>query len=484
MANKNDLIEEIVGMAEVGIGMAKEKVLARITFPKRWSDRPTVVLNPTSEQFQGLAYMGGRELSLVLKLGPEDQQTLIETDGLWILRSNQTHWSDEVRDCRIEAKINGIWRKKFWPIKNDDPAKKTDVRFWISPNNSLHGFRGIESDFRGNRKVEIYGQQTIQLSTGATLSFRKNYYWWSEEGIEAATNYVLVADSDIDMPISEFLDGVGNTLEDLNYFLLIVSIATRTRTACYGWDASSENGLCSRYLPDISIPTGYSEPSLNDGLIKCSDLEEFYRLAYPALIRSAYKESIAAAIYALVPPKERFLESEFISIFSSLEHILLTFRRAEKLEYALSTEEFTALKNCIEKTIKEKVSEKSSREKIKAKILDLNRVPVSYAYEKFIEKIEIEISDLWPVFNRKDGVNLYQLRNWLSHGEPIPDSVRDQMWIANSHLRWTVERIALKLLGWSSEKSEVSPKFLKTHAAAMRDYVSARSTMSKIMINS
>lgn len=484
MANRNDLIEEIAGMAEVGIGTAKEKVLARIVFPKRWSDRPTVVLNPTPEQFLGLAYMGGRELSLTLRLGPEGQQTLIETDALWILRSNQTYWSDEVRDCRIEAKPNGIWKKIFRPITSNAPSKKTEIRFWISPNNSLHGFGCVESDFRGNRIVENFGQKIVLLSSGAALSFRKNYYWWSEEGVEAATNYVLVADAVMDVPISDFLDSVADILEDIKYFLLVVSFATRTRTACYGWDASSESELCSRYLPDISIPTGYSEPSFNDGLIDPSNRESFYNLAYSELIRSEYKESIVAAIFALTPLKERILESDFISVFSAIEQILLTFRRAEALEFALAKEEWTALKAAIEKTIKEKIPEKSSREKVKAKISDLNRVPVSYAYEKFIGKMEIDTSDLWPVFNRKDGVSLYQLRNWLSHGEPIPDSVRDQMWIANSHLRWTLERIVLKLLGWSSEESEISTAFLKTHAVAMRDYMSARGAMSKTMVDS
>jgi hypothetical protein len=405
-SKKNDLVEEIVGMAEIGVGEAMEKVLARITFPKRWSDRPTVVLNPTPEQFRALSYMGGRQLSFVLRLGSEEQQTTIETDGLWILRSNQTYWSEEVQECRIEAEANGVWKKRFRAKSNGSYGRKTNVRFWISPNKALHGFGGIEMDFNGNRVMEAHGHKKIDLSAGLTLTFCKNYYWWSEEGIESATNYVLVANADLDMPSSEFFDKEDGILKDLQLFLLVVSLATRTRTACYGWDVSADDGWYTRYLPDVSIPTGYSEPSFNDGLIGISDFESFYRRAYMAFVASKYKDSIVAAIYALTPLRERFLESDFIAVFSALEQVLLIFRRAEGIEYALPEEEWKHLRGRLEKVVKETVSEKDSREKIKAKMLDLNRVPLSYAYNKFIEEIRVDVSDLWPVFNRENGVTL------------------------------------------------------------------------------
>lgn len=355
------------------------------------------------------------------------------------------------------------------------------VRFWLSPNRYLHPHAVITNDHKGNRVVKVLNSLEAKLVDGHKLTFAKAYFWWGSDESEASADFNLVATYSTSESLEEFASTSESVIAELDNYLLVVSLATRARTKCFGWDASAGSEIWSRYLPDVSIPTGYSRPSLNDGLIDRSDHLEFFQKAYQSLSVSPYKDALRSAAFALTPISPRVLESDFIALFSSLEEILLLYRRRSDLEFAMSPDQWRETKPNLKKAIKTLVDDKIARGRLYRKLDELNRVSLAESYADFIRHVRVDVSDLWPVFDCSGGVSLYQLRNWLSHGERLPLAAQENLWVALEHLCWTLERIVLVLLEWSVERSEVRARLLRTYATAMASLSSAREEISRAM---
>jgi hypothetical protein len=93
------------------------------------------------------------------------------------------------------------------------------------------------------------------------------------------------------------------------------------------------------------------------------------------------------------------------------------------------------------------------------------RVPLRDAFKAFAAEHGLELSDLWPAFEHK--VSLVNIRNKLVHGDFETDRQFGSLIVAASHLRWTLERMALAVFVWPVVESEVAPQFLAAGASAM-----------------
>jgi hypothetical protein len=261
-------------------------------------------------------------------------------------------------------------------------------------------------------------------------------------------------------------------------FLLIVSLASRTRTACIGWEAIDSRCITSYYRGEFAFPTGDSEPSYHDGLVRGNDFRDFVTTVYGTFRTQPDRDPIRGAIHALVPGKRHSLERTFLSLFAALEMLLLDFRRRNGLEFIMSEEEWKVLKASCRKFIKEQTRatiDKCRRSLIYSKLDELNRVPLRVVLEAFCRQYRIELADLWPLFAEAKGkIGLTDIRNMIIHGEPLGDRYMDALWVATEHLKWTVERIVVGLLNWPAERTEVSPIFLRSVAQPMIELATVR----------
>jgi len=85
----------------------------------------------------------------------------------------------------------------------------------------------------------------------------------------------------------------------------------------------------------------------------------------------------------------------------------------------------------------------------------LNRVPLQYAFKKFLEEKNIELNDLWPFSDEKSDCSLTEIRNRLVHGYGLNESFIDSFGTALKNLEYYAKRLLLISLGWDFDKSKL-----------------------------
>ncbi|MCI5163735.1 MAG: hypothetical protein D3917_17310 [Candidatus Electrothrix sp. AX5] len=95
------------------------------------------------------------------------------------------------------------------------------------------------------------------------------------------------------------------------------------------------------------------------------------------------------------------------------------------------------------------------------KIPELNRASFPCAFDSFCEHYKQDLTDMWPVVNKEDGITLSEIRNKLIHGDPFTLIQESCLLSAMIQLKWIAERMILSVLGWPIEKSQVSKEVFK-----------------------
>jgi hypothetical protein len=75
------------------------------------------------------------------------------------------------------------------------------------------------------------------------------------------------------------------------------------------------------------------------------------------------------------------------------------------------------------------------------------------------------------------------IRNKLTHGDKFPNEFNNALSVAKENLRFMLERILIKILGYSVDKTEVAPAFLKDNLEAMRIMPEEQLIISKFCNN-
>jgi hypothetical protein len=332
---------------------------------------------------------------------------------------------------------------------------------------------GKTSHYTGNIEFKRVHQLTFPLSERVTITL-DNYFKEKNIGETESKQWsYLVACTELDLPSPNGLTCQAEIIETLDAFLLIASLGSRTRTGWLGWQSSNHEILSEFYRGNFIFPTGESEPSFDQGLVWLKDFHDFLSVCYPTFLKHPNKKSVQKAIISVVPGRRKVMEESFLSMFAGLESLLLDFRKRENLEFVMpEADKWGAMKKRIKsdisKTIKTEMT-KDQRCYIYNKLEELNRIPLQVAYNKFCDFYNVDLSDLWPLFGNNDIIGLSEIRNRLIHGDQSLMQFHDSLWVAEESLRFMLERILVKILGWRVDKTEVSEIFLRTHSTALKE---------------
>lgn len=340
----------------------------------------------------------------------------------------------------------------------------------------------------GSIKVEKSHHLEIAFYENEKLILDKDYKTRKTEGKERLQWSYLVAKIHISDPTFSIEQINELFLSKVDDFLLIASLATSIRTACIGWEASKGKTSISYYRGSLTFPTGMKQEILDQGLIPKRDLQEFISHSYDAFLHYENKAVLRGAIYSLVPGNERSLETSFLSLFAGLEMLLLDYRRGKNLEFNIEPDLWKNVKQKIQKEFKKVCKENggleiagNQRKNIYEKLDELNRISLRTVWEDFCQTYKVEVKDLWPLFTQDGIVGLSNIRNWLIHGEPIPEDCFGALMIACENLKWILERVIVTLLGWEVSRTEVDPQFLKRYAdALLNDMSNEQKQITKI----
>jgi hypothetical protein len=330
-----------------------------------------------------------------------------------------------------------------------------ELMFYISDSNSLSPKVVPNIDCHGN--VEIKKSKFIEFETscGKEIKFDQYYYSDLSDGvIELRPYLVATVKSKVDDAVS--LEGDSSNYIDLIESVLhLVSFVEGRRVSWGAW-SYEKNKTTVRYIRGNTLSSGEETRSSNDGLIDAINLSEFLGHVFDNFHSTQYKKAITGAIGALNSAKTMPIETYFMSLFQSLESIILTYRKNNGAEYILNKKDWSSVKRKIEKTIKKIEGVNvcpSDRNRLYCKLNELNRIPLQDAFNEFSENTYFSPSSPWPLFKSGDVVGLVWIRNMLAHGNYFPNELLKPLFVAGECLKLTLQELIFKVLGWELSNS-------------------------------
>ncbi len=446
-----------------------EKLRCKFYLPKKTKDRVSIILLPPPEQalFVERAFSKFWKFSILAER-KELNGTLLRLVAKNVYSTNITSqaygrnlfeaiWSAEPTDLRIEHIL-------------DYDISPTECRFWITPSINLTPSQVISSSYTGEVKVTSVRTKKFILSNGLSLDFKTHYkYHKNDDGDNVTTGY-LVAESDLwnEPKGSNKID--TKLLRQLDDFLLISSFAARQRSVCIGWEVFDSIGNTRFYRGDISIPEFDTKHSVDDGLIKPSYYDDFLEIPYQKFVNEPYVDLLRDSIRGVLPHKGLTAEARFTGLFSALETLVLLFRRQHNLEFIFSqkdeADQWKKVKEKMRGWIKEQPllagKEKTEKRKlIYENFSALDRISFAYAFNKYCEYYNVDLSDLWSLSGGGEkNWSLTTIRNKIVHGDEFADYKSGALIVASFHLKWILERLLLAYFEWDLSKSYVNKGFL------------------------
>ena len=457
-------------------GIEIPHVLCKIFLPERITDKPSIIFKPTKEQYSKItrSYFGSFEAQLI---GYDKKVNVsISSPNVYFSDMETKHWGPDFSESTLKGEPQHLKVVKYLGTEHD--VKNTQFTFWLTPNSMLNPVTTHSFHYTGDTECKRLHRLIFPLTDDYSLTFDIHYKNKKINNEDSLSWSYLVCISEIGISAMD-VDSVINTiLPAIDKFLLIASFGSRTRTACVGWSAYDHSTTTTYYRGDYSFPTGESEPSFDQGLVWKKNFDDYLKICFPAFQRFFDQEALLKAIMSVVPGRKKVIEESFLSIFAGLESLILAYRKEYNLEYVIpAKQEWKTVKKSISDNISQISEQQLSRKQknyMKGKLNELNRISLRKAYKKFCKHYDIDLSDLWPLFGDEKPIGLSEIRNKLIHGETFTDDLSNALSIANENLKFMLERVLIKILGYPVEKTEVSPVFLKKHSVALKEMKSAQ----------
>ena len=455
-------------------------VPCKVYLPERIQEKPYVILKPAKEDATRIMASHKGALRATVYGFDKDTELTIEAPEVYFSGSSTKYWGDGISDSTIPGDPQDLHVIRH--LKANEHIQRTQIVFWISPNQFLTPFMSSSSSYTGDLRYERVRNVEFVIKNEVRLVFEKHFRSKTAENGDFIQWSFLVACAKLDFPADDFITVKKNVLPDIDDFLLIASFAARRRTACLGWTSSDKNSYATFYRGNYAFPDFDRDESLNNGLIDIQDFERFMQTCYPAFLGLENKLAIRNALYSAVPPQPRTLETTFLHVFAGIETLVLDFKRRKYLEFVVPQNDWPSLRKYLEKCIKNSTEPKletTQRASMYHKLDELNRVSLREAYDLFCKEYSVDLTDLWPIFGECNLVGLVDIRNKLIHGDPFPHDMFGPLVVAKEHLIYILERVLTRILKWNVVETKINPDYLRTHMLVIRDMPSERVKLSE-----
>ncbi len=438
-----------------------EGVLCEVHLPKRVVDPVQLLFHPTEAQ---LAYLDCTfEFSVYgeIKDFSGTLRTIIKADKVYNIRSSTRYWGPQLSEISLIGEPTDL---RIIDLLNEDgqadkSEKTLEGTFWLTPNAMLSPMYSRTHFLTGATTVERIKPFEFTLFNGLHLTVTHHYRYLDNENGETVSFPELVAEFKIGTKKGE----VNSLLEGVDDFLMLTSFAARQSCVCLGWDSYDSSTVVQFFRRDIAIPEMKKRHGVHDGLIEVKDFADFISAAYAVFVVIERKDLIRQAVHRAIRRGDGTIESNYLILYSAFETLILFSCRNFENEFILSRPDWKEFRKDIEDFITShpQFSEDKERRKlVYEKLLELNRVSFSSAFDRFCQHFNVDLSDLWPVVDLKDGISLADIRNKLIHGDILNPLEGRALISAKENLRWVVERSLLSVLGWHVANSKVSKEYV------------------------
>jgi hypothetical protein len=391
------------------------------------------------------------------------------------------YWGAAIEEHSLSAEPVDLTISHLHSSGNYIPRLKNEGSFWLTPCALLQPASTVERSYSGAVKVKALKTYSFILEDGLKLTFKNFYRYRKNEEGEDVSSSELVGEFRFEGMKGKLLK-LNKTLSQLNDVLRIVSFIARGRCACVGWDLVSGNKYIRHYRRKVVIPSA-TRQSRHEGIIEAAQFSRFLRTAYRRFARNPSRQGLARAIDLAIPRLGTTVEGDFVTLFGALEALVLGFRRERNIEFNLPKKQWSLIQKNLKKYLATQNpfdSDLDARQMVYDKLLDLNRIALASAFERFCTLHKVDVSDLWPVVGSSGGQTLLGIRNKLVHGEVFRIQDRVALRTARQHLEWVVDRMILAVLNWPADKSRVSKGYLSRVFTAHSSWETDRHDLSQL----
>ncbi len=437
-------------------GTSKElEVPCRLQLPRSVRDVPRMVLFPDKDTFMRLFRVPYCHIEA--DCGKGLNRTVIKAAESRLAEGTQRSWGHELlEENHRVVKPTRLEICRF--LADDHPPQ---IVFFLTDSLFLkpHHFRTLHGD--GSMSVEHGERETFQLDESCALVFDFLYRCDEDNEGRSVQWPELTARGSLASSLSE--EEVLGLLSRMDDLLLLVSLAEGRRVACMELDWISQDEKVHLYRLDRSMPAERKGHSLNDRLIDPDEpFRSFLDVAFPNLRDSPQYDLLKSALASMTFfDEDTSIGTSYQRVFSALETLVLAYRRSADLVFVLpDSKDWMQLSRDLKDFLKKHPivqgkPQKARRAMLYDNIVGLQRVSLRCATDTLLKEKNINVDDQWPLFDRKEGRSLTDIRNSITHGDCFSESQWEHVLEAEESLRILTLRILLASLGWDHQKSRV-----------------------------
>ena len=457
-----------------------QRVLCKIYLPERLTDSIELRFFPSAEQLAAIQDPFEFSVKGEVKDAENVLQSRVESTKVYRDQTFLSYLPSDITEREIIGTPRDLEIEDFYKSEAAKSRENlTTGTFWLTPSNLLSPGKTLSPSYTGEVSVDLFRKLEFKLENGFQLAFDKYYRYKNFDNNDMVTFSELVAEFEFCGQKSE----IKSNIEYIDDFLVLVSFAERQRCVCLGWEADDSAGHIRHYRREMAIPEkNDQEPDLT--LISKKEFESFIHVAYEQFTMLKPRNLFREAIQKTIHRKGETIESNYMSLYSALETIVLFSKKKEKHSefiFPAHSPEWKKISDDLKKWLKSHPLLKGQKDKRKLmyeKLNELNRASFRSGFERIIETLALDLNDLWPVLDRTDGVSLSNVRNLLVHGEVFDPAQYKSLIVASYHLRWIVERILLTILSWDVSRSTVRRQLLSDKIEFNKNWKSNREILS------
>ena len=250
----------------------------------------------------------------------------------------------------------------------------------------------------------------------------------------------------------EFIKITSSYVDDI---LLLVSFLCRKRIEWFCYKLFSENRITTSIRDKRNVNP--EEQELFNNIIGEYNTYKFLQkcLPYYRTLKTQNFDLKVVLIYYLSSQEMPYLESEFSTLFTSLEYLKTLYVEREKKENIIKKNKFDKLRKILKCSLNEFIKSnpnlsQDKEKEIEKKLPELNRFSISTIVIEMCSLFDIEIDSLYP---KGEKITLFKTRNKLIHQSSNIDI--EILFREYYRLRIIVELLILNFLKWE-ELSELT----------------------------
>lgn len=436
-----------------------QEVKSKLIFNDIKYSEPLLILYSTKEQQIGFFGIFELEIKGCLENVSGDKIGEIHIPKGYTIESERTcfgSWEEyTVRVIPSEIYIRHT-------INGED--RKANVTFFLTDNEVVNPWGIPQRSLTGEVKPELKPRVILKFEDDWTARFEKNFHYIDTKieevkGYFSSNHLVLTLEKNSHSILS--LAAIKTMSDLVDKLLLYLSFCSRQTTIWVKWTAIVGSELV-KYYRRVSIPEKKSE--YEEPLVERSSVQEF--LQHCLEYESQQKNldlflPIAYLVNADRPGKT--IESQFLSLFMSLEALLDLYAESRDKNKHFAKDIWKEFRSHMEKAIRDfpyPTDKEGYKELMIEKLGIFNQPSRKILYSNYCDEMGIDNSDLWPIYGKDP--DLSYIRNNLIHGKRL--KYGSAFFVANEHLKCTVERCLLAALGWK-RNSDVSHGALSKYTA-------------------